>query len=82
MTAEVALAVMLVIGAGLLVRTVYNLPRVDAGFDRSRMITFSLTLPRNGTEAGGRALALQRLAARPERRPERGLMKRGTQPIC
>jgi predicted permease len=60
-TAEVALAVMLVIGAGLLVRTVYNLTRVDAGFDRSRMITFSLTLPRNGTEAGGRASALQRL---------------------
>jgi predicted permease len=60
-TAEVALAVMLVMGAGLLVRTVYNLTRVDAGFDRSRMITFSLTLPRNGTEAGGRASALQRL---------------------
>ena len=50
-TAEVALAVMLVIGAGLLVRTVYNLTRVDAGFDRSRMVTFSMTLPRNGTEA-------------------------------
>jgi putative ABC transport system permease protein len=60
-TAEVALAVMLVIGAGLLVRTVYNLTRVDAGFDRSRMVTFSMTLPRSGTEAGGRALALQRL---------------------
>ena len=60
-TAEVALAVMLVIGAGLLVRTVYNLTRVDAGFDRSRMITFSLTLPRNGTEAAGRVPVLQRL---------------------
>ena len=32
-TAEVALAVMVVIGAGLLVRTVYNLTKVDAGFD-------------------------------------------------
>jgi predicted permease len=60
-TAEVALAVMLVIGAGLLVRTVYNLTRVDAGFDRSRMVTFSMTLPRSGTEAGRRAPALQRL---------------------
>jgi predicted permease len=60
-TAEVAMAVMLVIGAGLLVRTVYNLTRVDAGFDRSRMVTFSMTLPRSGTEAGGRAPALQRL---------------------
>src|SRR5204862_5634770 len=43
--AEVALAVMLVIGAGLLVRTVYNLTNVDAGFDRSRLVTFSMTLP-------------------------------------
>jgi predicted permease len=42
---EVALAVMLVIGAGLLLRTVYNLSNVDTGFDRSRLVTFSLTLP-------------------------------------
>ena len=44
--AEVALAMMLVTGAGLLLRTVYNLTRVDAGFDRSRLVTFSMTLPR------------------------------------
>jgi predicted permease len=43
--AEVALAVMLVIGAGLLLRTVYNLTKVDGGFDRSRLVTFSMTLP-------------------------------------
>jgi predicted permease len=43
--AEVALAVMLVIGAGLLVRTVYNLMSVDTGFDRSRLVTFSIMLP-------------------------------------
>jgi putative ABC transport system permease protein len=42
---ETALSVMLVIGAGLLVRTVYNLNSVDAGFDRSRLVTFSVTLP-------------------------------------
>jgi predicted permease len=60
-TAEVALAVMLVIGAGLLARTVYNLTRVDAGFDRSRMVTFSMTLTRTATEEGERAIALQRL---------------------
>jgi putative ABC transport system permease protein len=60
-TAEVALSVMLVIGAGLLVRTVYNLTRVEAGFDRARMVTFSITLPAGGSEPGGRAAALQRL---------------------
>jgi predicted permease len=43
--AEVALAVMLVIGAGLLIRTVTNLANVDAGFDRSRLVTFSMALP-------------------------------------
>src|SRR5262245_1644178 len=39
---EVALAVMLVIGAGLLLRTVVNLTKVDAGFAPSRLVTFSM----------------------------------------
>lgn len=43
--AEVALAVVLVIGAGLLLRSFWNLLRVDAGFDRARMVTFGLVLP-------------------------------------
>jgi predicted permease len=42
---EVALAVVLVAGAGLLMRTVYNLSNVDPGFNKSRLMTFSLTLP-------------------------------------
>ena len=42
--AEVALAVMLVIGAGLMIRTVYNLTIVDAGFERSRLVTFQMSL--------------------------------------
>ena len=41
----VALAVVLVIGAGLMVRTVLNLMSVDAGFDRSRLVTFGVALP-------------------------------------
>jgi len=60
-TAEVALAVILAIGAGLLVRTVANLTRVDPGFDRSRMLTFSVTQPTGSSEPGARAAALQRL---------------------
>src|ERR687893_616134 len=43
--AEIALAVMLVIGAGLLMRSFRNLTSVDAGFDPSNMITFGLVLP-------------------------------------
>jgi putative ABC transport system permease protein len=43
--AEVAVAVILVIGAGLLIRTVYNLTNVDLGFNRSRLVTFSINLP-------------------------------------
>ena len=44
--AEVGLAVLLVTTAALLVRSVVNLARVDAGFDRARLLTFSMTLPR------------------------------------
>jgi predicted permease len=43
--AEVALAVVLVAGAGLLARSVLNLTNVDVGFNRSRLIIFSTTLP-------------------------------------
>ncbi len=42
---EVAVAVMLVVGAALLVRTVLNLVNVDAGFERARLVTFSISLP-------------------------------------
>jgi putative ABC transport system permease protein len=58
--AEVALAVMLVIGAGLLIRTVSNLTSVDAGFDRSRLMTFSMTLA-EPYDPDTRAPAYQRL---------------------
>jgi putative ABC transport system permease protein len=63
--AEVALAVMLVIGAGLLLRTVYNLTTVDAGFDRSRLVTFQITLPTvNYPQPPARAQFYQRLLDR------------------
>ena len=48
--AEVALAVALVIGAGLLLRTVMNLANVDSGFTRGQLVTFGVTLP-NATYA-------------------------------
>jgi len=43
--AEVALAVVLVIGAGLLLRSFWNLMNVDAGFNRSKLTTFGVVLP-------------------------------------
>ena len=42
---EVALAVTLVVGAGLLIRSFFNLTRVDPGFQRSGLTTFGLVLP-------------------------------------
>jgi predicted permease len=62
--AQVAFAVMLVIGAGLLVRTIYNLTRIDAGFDRSRLVTFSMTLPMANSDPDTRAQAYQRVLDR------------------
>jgi predicted permease len=63
--AEVALAVMLVIGAGLLLRTVYNLTVVDSGFDRSRLVTFQITLPPAAyAQASARSQMYQRLLDR------------------
>jgi predicted permease len=43
--AEIALAVMLVVGAGLLVRSFNNLTHVDAGFDSRNLITFGVVMP-------------------------------------
>ncbi len=62
--AQVAVAVMLVAGAGLLLRTVYNLTRIDAGFDRSRLVTFSMTLPMANSDPDTRARAYQRVLER------------------
>jgi putative ABC transport system permease protein len=59
--AQVAFAVMLVIGAGLLIQTVLNLTRIDAGFDRSRLVTFSMTLPMANSDPDTRAQAYQRV---------------------
>src|SRR6185503_12478679 len=42
---EVALAVTLVVGAGLLIRSFFNLTRVDMGFNQSQLSTFGVVLP-------------------------------------
>jgi putative ABC transport system permease protein len=45
--AEITLAVVMLSGAGLLVRSLYNLQSLDLGFDPSRVLTMQVTLPGN-----------------------------------
>jgi predicted permease len=45
LVAEVALAMMLLVGAGLLMRSFLKLSSVDAGYDPSNVLTFQLVLP-------------------------------------
>ncbi|HEY6827129.1 MAG TPA: ABC transporter permease [Gemmatimonadaceae bacterium] len=63
--AEIALAVMLVVGAGLLIRSFRNLTTVDAGFDGNNLVTFGVYLPQPVyPEAQRRARFVADLAAR------------------
>ncbi len=60
--AEIALAVTLVIGAGLLLRSFRNLTTVDAGFDSKNLTTFAVFLPQaTYTQAPRRAQFAQDL---------------------
>src|SRR5690606_4762935 len=43
--AEMALAVLLVLGAGLLVRSIVELRQVDPGFDSDGVVAITLSLP-------------------------------------
>ena len=89
---EVALAVVLVVGAGLMVRTVLNLMNVEAGFERSRLVTFGVALPAASyqtfdqqvqfysrlIERIGAAPGVERVAAVSGLPPQRGQNRFGT----
>jgi predicted permease len=50
--AEIALAMMLLTGGGLLIRSFITLSRVDPGYDSARLMTFQVALPSTRYTAG------------------------------
>ena len=84
--AEVALAVVLVVGAGLLIRSFQKLMTVDPGFNRERMTTFGVVLPGATYPKGGRARRVPRspddAPARAARRDRRRGDDRASRPIA
>ena len=57
--AELALALVLLLGAGLLVRSFNKLTTVDLGFDRENVLTAQFSLPRSKYKEPKQALAFQ-----------------------
>jgi putative ABC transport system permease protein len=51
--AEVALSVVLLVGAGLLIRSFLALQRVDPGYDAGDVLTFELSMPFGKYQGGG-----------------------------
>jgi predicted permease len=62
--AEVSLAVLLLIGAGLMIRTVQHLVAIDPGFNPDRVLTARVSIPRQATSAASDAPAPLVVAAR------------------
>jgi predicted permease len=58
LVSEVALALVLVVASGLLVRTFLRLLRVDPGFNAARVLTFELSLPSSKYRETDRIVAL------------------------
>jgi len=59
---EVALAIILLVGAGLLLRTLWNLQAVDAGFDPHGVLTVSVSLPQTKYPEPGQRVRFYRAA--------------------
>lgn len=62
--AEIALSVVLLLGAGLLMRSFVNVQRVDPGFEPKGILTMRLTLPREKYPGEGAGAFFDRLVER------------------
>jgi predicted permease len=60
---QLALSLPLLVGAGLLARTVYNLQRADLGYSAERVLQVRVDLRRGGVEPARRSSLLRELAA-------------------
>jgi predicted permease len=58
LVSEIALALVLVVAAGLLTQTFFRLWSVDKGYRPTRVLTFELSLPESGYSDPGRAATL------------------------
>jgi putative ABC transport system permease protein len=61
---EVAVATILLVGAGLLIRSVYELTRVEPGFEAGNLLTLKVGLPESRYERGRRQVFLEEVIAR------------------
>jgi putative ABC transport system permease protein len=61
LVAEVALATLLLIGAGLLIRSLFELTRVDPGFRPDRLLTLNVGLPNTRYDGEARIAFLRQL---------------------
>ncbi|MGH9958065.1 MAG: FtsX-like permease family protein, partial [Pyrinomonadaceae bacterium] len=68
--AEVALSVALLVGAGLLIKSMWRLSNTDPGFEPSHILTMDLKVPRNRYQGQGeRARLLQQILDRVQTQP-------------
>jgi len=62
--AQVSLSLLLLVGAGLFIRTLYNLQRVNLGFNQENLLVFKLQPEQGGYKDGRLAQFYQQLFAR------------------
>ena len=66
---EIALALVLLIGAGLMIKSLNRLLAVNPGFDTENLLTFELSLPMNRYSEADRVVAISRSASCAHREP-------------